>query len=99
MGELHFVVSVRAIRQGFNDSLLQIGGKVIVCGGQPLSSRLSCLLLEANSPPAAGGQINLLDPTSGSINIQQPQSFRVAATRRSSIATQRRFCSGPGSRS
>ena len=51
----------------FNDSLLQVGGKVIVCGGQPLSSRLSCLLLEANSP-ASGGQINPQDPTSSSIN-------------------------------
>ena len=47
------------------DLIPKVGEKVVVCGGQPLSSRQSCLLLEDTSP--AGGQINLIDPTSSSI--------------------------------
>ena len=36
------------------DLIPKVGEKVVVCGGQPLASRLTCLVLEGDDP---GGQI------------------------------------------
>ena len=36
------------------DLIPKVGQKVVVCGGQPLTSRLTCLVLEGDDP---GGQI------------------------------------------
>ena len=36
------------------DLIPKVGEKVVVCGGQPLTSRLTCLVLEGDDP---GGQI------------------------------------------
>ena len=52
--EHHYIHLYNATNVLLVDLIPKVGEKVVVCGGQPLTSRLSCLVLEGDDP---GGQL------------------------------------------